>query len=72
MQTARVFKSGNSQAVRLPREFRFEGSEVVIKKVGHVVMLLPRRFSASAFTRLLGELGPMNLAREQPKRADRR
>jgi antitoxin VapB len=72
MQTARVFKSGNSQAVRLPKEFRFDGSEVVIKKVGHVVMLLPRRFSASAFAKLLGDLGPMNLVREQPKRADRR
>ncbi len=71
MQTARVFKSGNSQAVRLPREFRFDEAEVVIKKVGHVVMLLPRKFSARAFRELLGELGPMGLTREQPKRAER-
>lgn len=72
MKTARVFKSGNSQAVRLPQEFRFDEDEVVIRKVGHVVMLLPRRFSAAAFKRLLGELGRMGIAREQPKRAERR
>ena len=32
MQTARVFTNGNSQAVRLPREFRFASSEVFIRK----------------------------------------
>ena len=32
MQTARVFTNGNSQAVRLPKEFRFAGSEVFIRK----------------------------------------
>ena len=35
MQTARLFINGNSQAFRLPKEFRFEGDEVVIKKVGN-------------------------------------
>ena len=32
MQTARVFTNGNSQAVRLPKEFRFASSEVFIRK----------------------------------------
>jgi antitoxin VapB len=32
--TAKVFKHGRSQAVRLPKEFRFEGSEVRVTKVG--------------------------------------
>ncbi len=41
MATARVFKSGNSQAVRLPKEFRFEGDKVFIKRVGNAVVLLP-------------------------------
>ena len=39
MPTARVFKSGNSQAVRLPKEFRFKGKEVEISKRGEEVVL---------------------------------
>jgi antitoxin VapB len=41
MQTAKLFKNGQSQAVRLPKEFRFDGSEVYIKKIGNMVVLLP-------------------------------
>lgn len=41
MKKAKLFKNGESQAVRLPKEFRFEGSEVLIKRVGNAVMLLP-------------------------------
>lgn len=41
MRTARLFKNGRSQAVRLPREYRFEGDVVLIKKVGNAVVLLP-------------------------------
>jgi antitoxin VapB len=39
MATARVFKSGNSQAVRLPKAFRFKGSEVDIFRRGEEVVL---------------------------------
>ncbi|WP_224958238.1 type II toxin-antitoxin system antitoxin VapB [Geomonas subterranea] len=42
MKTAKVFKNGQSQAVRLPKEFRFDDSEVYIKKCGDVVQLIPR------------------------------
>ena len=41
MRTAKIFKHGNSQAVRLPKEFRFAGNEVQIKRVGDGVLLLP-------------------------------
>ena len=41
MQTAKLFKNGRSQAVRLPKEFRFENTEVFIAKVDNVVMLIP-------------------------------
>lgn len=41
METAKLFKNGQSQAVRLPKEFRFSGDEVYIKKVGNAVVLLP-------------------------------
>jgi antitoxin VapB len=42
MQTAKLFKNGRSQAVRLPKEFRFQGDEVYVKRVGGGVMLLPK------------------------------
>ena len=41
MKTAKLFKNGQSQAVRLPKEFRFEGSEVFIQRVGQCVVLAP-------------------------------
>lgn len=47
METAKLFKSGRSQAVRLPKEFRFDGEEVYVKKVGDAVVLLPREGSWS-------------------------
>ena len=43
MTTAKLFQHGGSQAVRLPKAFRFEGSEVVIEKRGEEVVLKPRR-----------------------------
>lgn len=39
--TAKLFRNGRSQAVRLPREFRFEGDEVRIRKVAQGVLLEP-------------------------------
>ena len=41
MRTAKIFKHGNSQAVRLPKEFRFAGEEVQVKRAGAGVLLLP-------------------------------
>ena len=40
-QTARLFYNGKSQAVRLPKEFRFRGDKVIIKRLGNAVVLLP-------------------------------
>jgi antitoxin VapB len=45
MRTAKLFKNGRSQAVRLPKEFRFDGTKVFIKKVGDMVVLIPERGS---------------------------
>jgi len=42
MLTAKLFKNGQSQAVRLPKECRFEADEVYIKKIGLLVLLIPR------------------------------
>ena len=40
-KTAKLFKTGRSQAVRLPKEFRFEGKEVRIRRYGTGVLLEP-------------------------------
>lgn len=42
MDTAKLFMSGNSQAVRLPKSYRFSGDEVIIKRLGNAVVLLPK------------------------------
>ncbi len=41
-KTAKLFRNGRSQAVRLPREFRFDGDEVLIRQVGNGVLLEPK------------------------------
>lgn len=53
MKTAKLFRNGDSQAVRLPKEFRFEGSEVLIRRVGDAVVLLPL---AKSWDALIGSL----------------
>jgi antitoxin VapB len=42
MKVAKLFKSGGSQAVRLPKQFRFKGSEVYIEREGVRVVLIPK------------------------------
>ena len=42
MDTAKLFTNGRSQAVRLPKSYRFEGKEVYVKKVPGGVLLLPK------------------------------
>jgi antitoxin VapB len=42
MKTAKLFTTGGSQAVRLPREFRFAGEEVSIRRDGRAVILEPK------------------------------
>ena len=42
MDTAKVFTNGGSQAVRLPKNYRFDTDEVMVNRVGNVVMLIPK------------------------------
>ena len=42
MQTAKIFVNGRSQAIRLPKEFRFSGDDVFIKKIGKIVVLFSK------------------------------
>ena len=49
MMTAKLFENGRSQAVRLPKEYRFNGDEVALNKVGDIVILMPKENKWSAF-----------------------
>jgi len=49
MKTAKLFLNGQSQAVRLPKEYRFPGNEVYIRKVGNAVMLFPKEHAWETF-----------------------
>ena len=40
--TAKLFQNGSSQAVRLPKKYRFDGEEVYINKIGNMVVLIPK------------------------------
>ena len=42
MNTAKVFANGRSQAVRLPKEYRFDTDEVIINKIGDTIILYPK------------------------------
>jgi antitoxin VapB len=45
MDTAKLFQNGKSQAVRLPKEYRFRGTKVYVKKMGNAVVLIPEQDS---------------------------
>ncbi|GAB1475865.1 AbrB/MazE/SpoVT family DNA-binding domain-containing protein [Bacillota bacterium] len=49
METAKLFVNGQSQAVRLPKEYRFSGNEVFIRKIGNTVMLFPKESAWETF-----------------------
>jgi antitoxin VapB len=55
MQTAKLFQNGRSQAVRLPKEFRFSGTQVFIKRVGNSVLLIPFQDSWQTLFDSLGQ-----------------
>ena len=73
MKTAKLFKNGRSQAVRLPKEFRFEGDEVYVKRVGNAVLLLPHEHGWRTLFDSLGEFSEDFMQeREQPAQPQER
>jgi antitoxin VapB len=59
MATARVFKSGNSQAVRLPKAFRLKGPEVEISRRGEEIVLREKPRSRRGLAEALDILAGM-------------
>ena len=73
MITARLFKNGRSQAVRLPKECRFNSREVGIVKLGDAVLLFPKDKAIEIMKSALGKFTPDFMAtRDQPMEADKR
>jgi antitoxin VapB len=73
MDTAKIFTTGRSQAVRLPKEYRFAGSEVCIKRIGSAVILFDPDDRLKMLLGALGQVTPDFMAsRRQPKTTDRR
>ena len=70
--TAKLFMTGRSQAVRLPKSLRFEGSDVTAKKFGNGVLLLPVDAPWALMQEALAEFEPgFEIVREQPQQAPR-
>jgi len=73
IRTAKVFRNGGSQAIRLPKDLRVSGDEVVLKQDFGVITILPKRPRKGSLVQLLEALGPIELApRDQPGWSDRR
>lgn len=73
MSTARVFRSGNSQAVRLPKQFRLKSKEVDISRRGDEIVLKERKQDmARAFELLAGLPDDLVLPRRQQDRPQKR
>lgn len=73
METARIFWSGRSQAVRLPKDYRFEGEEVRIRRHGAAVILEPIPADWAWLDALSGRLDDdcIEAAMEQPPMQER-
>jgi antitoxin VapB len=69
VETAKLFKHGGSQAVRLPKAFRLPGTEVRVRRIGRGVLLEPMEFDVGAWRSALGrykDVPFMEEGREQP------
>lgn len=72
MQSAKLFQNGQSQAVRLPKDFRFEGDSVAIRRIGRAVVLQPRHHPWETLFGALDEFSPDFMdERAQPPIQDR-
>jgi len=73
METAKLFWSGRSQAVRLPKDFRFQGDEVRIRRHGSAVILEPVADDWSWLDTIVGKLDTdfVEAVEEQPGKQER-
>jgi antitoxin VapB len=73
MQTAKLFENGRSQAVRLPKECRFGGSEVFVRKYEDIVILFSKRSPWAPLVDSLDKFTDDFMAeRNQPEQQERK
>jgi antitoxin VapB len=68
MRISKVFNSGNSQAIRLPKEYQVKDKELYIQKIGNTIMLFPKKNPWQTFVNSLDEFTDdfMSEGRNQP------
>ena len=67
MVLAKVFKNGRSQAVRLPKEYRVDGDEVYIEKIGNSILIMPKKKSKwDVMRNALRNMEDFSIQRNQP------
>lgn len=72
MDTAKIFQNGKSQAIRLPKEYRFRGTKVYVKRMGNAVVLIPEQDSWQTLVESLNQFSEDFLAeRLQPPMQER-
>ena len=69
MLSSKVFTSGNSQAIRLPKEYQVDDKELFIQKIGNTIILFPKKNPWESFERSLNEFTDdfMSDGRQQPE-----
>jgi antitoxin VapB len=74
MQTTKVFKSGNSQAIRIPKEYQVDDDELFINKIGNTIILFSKKDPLELFKKSLTEFSDdfMEDGRNQPEMQKRR
>ncbi|MBC8256610.1 MAG: antitoxin [Candidatus Marinimicrobia bacterium] len=73
MKIAKLFMNGKSQAVRLPKEFRFKGDDVYIRKLGNIVMIYPKEDHWTFFEDSLNQFSNDFMSeRNQPENQNRK
>jgi antitoxin VapB len=74
MSTGKVFMNGRSQAIRLPKEFRVTGDEVMLKRVPEGILIIERdpwEICREACTKLSPKFLAAMIKRERPKAQER-
>lgn len=72
MDTAKIFQNGKSQAIRLPKDYRFRGSKVYLKRIGNAVVLIPEQDSWQTLLESLDQFSnDFMVERQQPPAQER-
>ncbi|MDR0230566.1 MAG: antitoxin [Dysgonamonadaceae bacterium] len=74
MLTTKVFKSGNSQAVRIPKEYQIDSDELYINKIGNAIVIFPKNDPWKLFKESLADFSDDYFAggRNQPEMQKRK